>query len=176
MSNCCVRRKPAAKTMSPMSNRPVPHLNERGEMHMVEVGDKPETVRRAVAEATVALSPSVRRAIMEGTVPKGDVGAVARLAGIMAAKQTSDLIPLCHPLPLSGVDVKVDPCEEGMAITAEVRTTARTGVEMEAMTAVSVAALAVYDMVKSLERGVVIGPVRLLTKTGGRSGEWRRGG
>ncbi len=159
-----------------MSDESVPHLNERGEMHMVEVGDKPETVRRAVAEARLALSPLARRSVGEGTVPKGDVGAVARLAGIMAAKRTSDLIPLCHPLPLSGVEVKVDPCEEGMVVTAEVTTTARTGVEMEAMLAVSVAALAIYDMVKGLDRGVVIGPVRLLTKTGGRSGEWQRHG
>ena len=157
-----------------MSRKSVPHLNERGEMHMVEVGDKPETVRRAVAEARVEINPPARRAIVAGTIPKGDVGAVARLAGIMAAKRTSDLIPLCHPLPLSGIEVNVDPCDGGMMITAEVRTTARTGVEMEAMLAVSVAALAVYDMVKSLDRGVAIGPVRLLMKSGGRSGEWER--
>lgn len=157
-----------------MSRESVPHLNERGEMHMVEVGNKPQTVRRAVAEARVALGPEARRAITEGTAPKGDVGAVARLAGIMAAKRTPDLIPLCHPLPISGVDVSVDSGEDGMVITAEVRTTARTGVEMEAMAAASVAALAVYDMIKGLDRGVVIGPVRLLEKSGGRSGEWRR--
>ena len=156
-----------------MSEGSVSHLNEQGEMHMIEVGHKPETVRRAVAEARVALSPRVRRAVTEGTAPKGDVGAVARLAGIMAAKKTSDLIPLCHPLPLSGVEVRVDPDEEGVVITAEVRTRGRTGVEMEAMLAVSVAALAVYDMVKGMDRGVVIGPVRLLHKSGGRSGEWR---
>lgn len=142
---------------------------------MVEVGQKPETLRRAVAEATVATSPRVRRSIVEGRVPKGDVGAVARMAGIMAAKQTPALIPLCHPLPISGVEVKVHPCDDGMVITAEVRTTARTGVEMEAMTAVSVAALALYDMIKGLDRGIVIGPVRLLEKSGGRSGTWRRG-
>ena len=157
-----------------MSRGSVPHLNERGEMHMVEVGNKPETARRAVAEARVAMGPEARRAIGEGAAPKGDVAAVARLAGIMAAKRTPDLIPLCHPLPISGVDVSVDTGEDGMVITAEVRTTARTGVEMEAMAAVSVAALAVYDMIKGLDRGVVIGPVRLLEKSGGRSGEWRR--
>ena len=157
-----------------MSEDSPPHLNQRGEMHMVEVGKKPETVRRAVAQARVAISPRAMAAVMEGTVPKGDVGAVARLAGIMAAKRTSELIPLCHPLSLSGIEVNVDPSEDGMVITAEVRTTARTGVEMEAMLAVSVAALAVYDMVKGLDRGVVIGPVQLLHKSGGRSGEWRR--
>ena len=157
-----------------MSEDSPPHLNPRGEMHMVEVGDKAETVRRAVAQARVLISPRAMAAVMEGTVPKGDVGAVARLAGIMAAKRTSELIPLCHPLPLSGIEVNVDPSEDGMVITAEVRTTARTGVEMEAMLAVSVAALAVYDMVKGLDRGAVIGPVQLLHKSGGRSGEWRR--
>ncbi len=152
----------------------VSHLNERGEMHMVEVGGKPETMRRAVAEARVGVSSEVKRSIVEGTVPKGDVGAVVRLAGIMAAKRTAELVPLCHPLPLSGVQVNLDPCEGGMVITAEVRTTARTGVEMEAMAAVSVAALALYDMIKGLDRGVVIGPVQLLEKSGGRSGEWQR--
>ena len=152
----------------------VSHLNERGEMHMVEVGGKPETMRRAVAEARVGVSSEVKRSIVEGTVPKGDVGAVVRLAGIMAAKRTAELVPLCHPLPLSGVQVNLNPCEGGMVITAEVRTTARTGVEMEAMAAVSVAALALYDMIKGLDRGVVIGPVQLLEKSGGRSGEWQR--
>ncbi len=150
------------------------HLNERGEMHMVEVGGKPETMRRAVAEARVSISPEVRRSLLEGTLPKGDAWAAVRLAGIMAAKRTSELIPLCHPLPLSGIEVKVAPCEGGVAITAEVGTTARTGVEMEAMLAVSVAALALYDMVKGLDRGVVIGPVQLLEKSGGRSGTWKR--
>lgn len=141
---------------------------------MVEVGRKPETMRRAVAEAKVGVTREVTRAVLEGTVPKGDVGAVVRMAGIMAAKRTAELIPLCHPLPLSGIEVNLDHCEDGMLITAEVRTTARTGVEMEAMAAVSVAALALYDMIKGLERGVEIGPIRLLEKSGGRSGEWRR--
>lgn len=160
-----------------MSSEPAfSHLNNRGEMHMVEVGDKPVTVRRAVAEARVAVSPAARRSILEGTLPKGDVGAVVRLAGIMAAKRTPELIPLCHPLPLSGIEVTMSPCEGGMVITAEVRTTARTGVEMEAMSAVSVASLALYDMIKGLDRGAVVGPVQLLEKTGGRSGEWRREG
>ncbi|MCE2527506.1 MAG: cyclic pyranopterin monophosphate synthase MoaC [Actinomycetia bacterium] len=156
------------------SEEAVTHLNERGEMHMVEVGHKPATMRRAVAEARVGVSPEVTRSILEGVVPKGDVGAVVRMAGIMAAKRTAELVPLCHPLPLSGIEVNLEPCKDGMVITAEVRTTARTGVEMEAMSAVSVAALALYDMIKGLDRGVAIGPIQLLEKSGGRSGEWRR--
>ena len=150
------------------------HLDEQGEMRMVEVGEKPETVRRAVAEARVRLNPEVRRSLVEGSLPKGDALAAARLAGIMAAKRTSELIPLCHPLPLSGIDVKVAPHSEGVSITAAVRTTARTGVEMEAMVAVSVASLALYDMVKGLDRGAVVGPIRLMEKTGGKSGKWSR--
>ncbi len=158
-----------------MSDEPIySHLDKRGEMRMVEVGEKPETMRRAVAEAYVRLSPEVRHSLVEGTLPKGDALAAVRLAGIMAAKRTSELIPLCHPLPLSGIEVKIVPSGEGMAITAAIRTTGRTGVEMEAMVAVSVAALALYDMVKGLDRGAVIGPIRLLEKTGGKSGEWKR--
>ena len=149
------------------------HLDSQGEMRMVEVGEKPETMRRAVAEAHVQLVPEVRRSLLEGSLPKGDALAAVRLAGIMAAKRTSDLIPLCHPLPLSGIEVKVAPSSEGVSITATIRTTARTGVEMEAMVAVSVASLALYDMVKGLDRGAVIGPIRLLEKTGGKSGVWR---
>ena len=150
------------------------HLDSQGEMRMVEVGEKPETVRRAVAEAHLRLNPEVQRSLVEGTLPKGDALAAVRLAGIMAAKRTSELIPLCHPLPLSGIEVKVAPSSQGVSITAAVRTTARTGVEMEAMVAVSVASLALYDMVKGLDRGAVIGPIRLLEKTGGKSGDWAR--
>ncbi len=158
-----------------MNDEPVySHLDAQGEVRMVEVGGKPETMRRAVAEAHVLLSPAVRESLLEGTLPKGDALAAVRLAGIMAAKRTSELIPLCHPLPLSGVEVKVAPSPEGVSISSAVRTTARTGVEMEAMVAVSVASLALYDMVKGLDRGAVIGPIRLLEKTGGKSGEWRR--
>ncbi|MDE0232290.1 MAG: cyclic pyranopterin monophosphate synthase MoaC [bacterium] len=149
------------------------HLDSQGEMRMVEVGEKPETMRRAVAQAHVRLSPDVRRSLLEGSLPKGDALAAVRLAGIMAAKRTSELIPLCHPLPLSGIEVRVVPSPEGVSITAAVRTTARTGVEMEAMVAVSVASLTLYDMVKGLDRGAVIGPIRLLEKTGGKSGDWR---
>ncbi|MDE0133064.1 MAG: cyclic pyranopterin monophosphate synthase MoaC [bacterium] len=149
------------------------HLDERGEVRMVEVGEKPETMRRAVAEAHVRLDPEVRRSLLEGSLPKGDALAAVRLAGIMAAKRTSELIPLCHPLPLSGIEMRVAPTSEGVSITAAVRTTARTGVEMESMVAASVASLALYDMVKGLDRGAVIGPIRLLEKTGGKSGDWR---
>lgn len=157
-----------------MSEGPVfSHLDERGDVRMVEVGEKPETTRRAVAEAHVRLSPQVRRLLVEGSLPKGDALATVRLAGIMAAKRTSELIPLCHPLPLSGIEIKVAPTSGGVSVTAAARTTARTGVEMEAMVAVSVASLALYDMVKGLDRGAVIGPIRLLEKTGGKSGEWR---
>ena len=141
---------------------------------MVEVGEKPETVRRAVAEARVRLSPEVRRSLLEGSLPKGDALAAVRLAGIMAAKRTSALIPLCLPLPLSGIEMEVAPSPEGVSITAAVRTNARTGVEMEAMVGVCVASLTLYDMVKGLDRGAVIGPIRLLEKTGGKSGDWRR--
>lgn len=158
-----------------MSEEPVfSHLDEQGDVRMVEVGEKPETTRRAVAEAHIRLSPQVRRSLVEGSLPKGDALATVRLAGILAAKRTSELIPLCHPLPLSGIEIKVAPTSEGVSVTAAVRTTARTGVEMEAMVAVSVASLALYDMVKGLDRGAVIGPIRLLEKTGGKSGEWRR--
>lgn len=158
-----------------MSEEPVfSHLDEQGDVRMVEVGEKPETTRRAVAEAHVRLSPEVRRSLVEGSLPKGDALATVRLAGIMAAKRTSELIPLCHPLPLSGIEIKVAPTSEGVSVTAAVRTTARTGVEMEAMVAVSVASLALYDMVKGLDRGAVIGPTHLLEKTGGKSGDWRR--
>lgn len=140
---------------------------------MVDVGDKEPTDRRAEAEATVVMSADTAGKLFAGSLPKGDAAGVCRLAGIMAAKKTSDLIPLCHPLPLSGVAVDAERTAEGVRITAAVRTVGRTGAEMEAMTAAAVAALALYDMVKGVERGVYISRVRLLSKTGGRSGEWR---
>ena len=140
---------------------------------MVDVGGKDVTDRRAVAAAVVRVSEGTARAIREGDAPKGDVIGTARLAGIQAAKRTAELIPLCHPLPLSFVDVRIDVGETEVAIEAEARTTAQTGVEMEALTAASVAALTVYDMVKGLERGVEIGALRLLEKTGGRE-NWSR--
>jgi cyclic pyranopterin phosphate synthase len=150
------------------------HLNERGEVHMVDVGDKDVTDRVAVAEAFVRLSTDTRDRLFAGETPKGDALATVRLAGIMAAKRTSELIPLCHPLSLSSVSVEVDEHESGARIHARVRTTDRTGVEMEALTAVSVAALTLYDMVKGLERGVEITDVRLVSKSGGRTGTWSR--
>jgi cyclic pyranopterin phosphate synthase len=143
---------------------------------MVDVGAKEVTERRAVARATVRMSPQTAAAVAAGNAPKGDVLGTARIAGIQAAKRTGELIPLCHPLPLDyvGVDAVVDADAGTVTLTAEARINARTGVEMEALTAVSVAALTVYDMVKGLEKGVEIADVVLLEKTGGRSGDWRR--
>jgi cyclic pyranopterin phosphate synthase len=143
---------------------------------MVDVGDKPATDRRAVARAVVRVSPETARAVAAGDAPKGDVLGTARIAGIQAAKRTSELIPLCHPLPLSfvGVEGAVDSDAGEIMLTAEARTTGQTGVEMEALTAAAVAALTVYDMIKGLERGVEIKEVVLLEKSGGRSGDWRR--
>jgi cyclic pyranopterin phosphate synthase len=140
---------------------------------MVDVGAKAVTDRRAVARAVVTLSAETAAAVRRGDAPKGDVIGTARLAGIQAAKRTSDLIPLCHPLPLSFVDVAAEIGETEVTLTAEARTSAQTGVEMEAMTAAAVAALTVYDMVKGIERGVSLGPVELLEKTGGKR-DWRR--
>ena len=152
------------------------HLDEAGRARMVDVGGKPETDRRARARATVRMSPETAALVERGDAPKGDVLATARIAGIQAAKRTAELIPLCHPLPLSFVDVEVgiDAAAGVVELRAEARTRGRTGVEMEAMTAASVAALTVYDMVKGVERGVHIAEVALLEKSGGRSGEWRR--
>ena len=141
---------------------------------MVDVGAKPLSDRRAVARATVRMSASTAAAVARGDAPKGDVVGTARIAGIQAAKRTAELVPLCHPLPLSYVDVAVELGETAVVLTAEARTSAQTGVEMEAMTAAAVAALTVYDMVKGLERGVTIEAVELLEKSGGRSGDWRR--
>jgi cyclic pyranopterin phosphate synthase len=141
---------------------------------MVDVGGKPVTDREAIARGSITMSREARRLIRAGAVKKGDPLQAARLAGIMAAKQTAALIPLCHPLPLSNVDVELAPTAGGYAIEARVRTTAQTGVEMEALTAVAVAALTVYDMVKAVDRTMVIGNIRLELKRGGRSGEYRR--
>ena len=153
------------------------HLDEHGTARMVDVGDKAATDRRAVARALVRMSPATAAKVLAGDAPKGDVLGTARIAGIQAAKRTGELIPLCHLLPLDHVDVDatVDAAAGTVTLTAEASVTARTGVEMEAMTAVSVAALTVYDMVKGIERGVEIAEVALLEKSGGRSGTWRRG-
>jgi cyclic pyranopterin phosphate synthase len=157
------------------------HLDDAGRAKMVDVGEKPATARRAVAEGFVLLLPETLRAIAEERVPKGEVLAVARVAGIMAAKRTGELIPLCHPLPVESVEVDFDlPSFEPAAgeqrvalrVKAVARITAKTGVEMEALTAVSVAALTIYDMCKAIDRGIVIDTIRLLKKSGGRSGEW----
>ncbi|HEX2104748.1 MAG TPA: cyclic pyranopterin monophosphate synthase MoaC [Solirubrobacteraceae bacterium] len=152
------------------------HLDEHGTARMVDVGAKPQTARRAVARALVRMDPATAARVAAGDAPKGDVLGTARIAGIQAAKRTGELIPLCHPLPLDHVDVEaaVDAAAGTVTLTAEARVTARTGVEMEALTAVSVAALTVYDMVKGLEKGVEIASVVLLEKSGGRSGDWRR--
>jgi cyclic pyranopterin phosphate synthase len=141
---------------------------------MVDVGDKPVTAREAVARGSIRIGARARRAIRRGRVAKGDPLQAARLAGIMAAKRTAELVPLCHPLPLTHVAVKIAARPDGYVIEARVRTSARTGVEMEALTAVAVAALTVYDMVKALDRDMVIGDIRLVEKRGGRSGEYRR--
>ena len=150
------------------------HLDDDGAPRMVDVGDKPVTARRAVAEAIVRFRPEVLAALVAGGGPKGDAFVTARLAGIGAAKRTSDLIPLCHPLPLDRVDVELVPDAAAGTVTirAEARVTARTGVEMEALTAASVAALTLYDMAKALQRDIVIDGVRLLEKSGGRSGDY----
>ena len=152
------------------------HLDDDGRARMVDVGDKEASDRRAVARAAVRMKPATAALVERGEGPKGDVSSVARIAGIQAAKRTAELIPLCHPLPLAFIDVavEVDSSAGEVVLRAEARTRAETGVEMEAMTACAVAALTVYDMVKGAERGVEIGPVVLLEKTGGRE-DWRRG-
>jgi cyclic pyranopterin phosphate synthase len=152
------------------------HFDERGQSRMVDVGGKPVSERMARASGSVRMSPATLALIRDRKLAKGDVLEVARLAGIMAAKRTADLIPLCHPLPLDAVTIDFDfPDDATLAIAAEARVTARTGVEMEALTAVSVAALTVYDMCKGIDRGMTIAEIRLEEKSGGRSGHWRRG-
>lgn len=152
------------------------HLDAQGEAQMVDVSDKTPTVRQAVAACQVRMLAETFTAIQAGNAPKGDVLGTARVAGIMAAKQTSGLIPLCHPLPIQKVEVQItpDPKLPGYQIQATVKTKAETGVEMEALTAVSVAALTLYDMAKALEKGMVIESIRLLNKTGGKSGDYSR--
>ncbi|OWK31649.1 cyclic pyranopterin monophosphate synthase MoaC [Sphingomonas dokdonensis] len=148
------------------------HLDEAGAARMVDVGGKTETSREAVAEGRITMSAEAAQAIAAGAVAKGDVLAVARVAGIMAAKRTSELIPLCHPLPLTKVTIDLSVEADGVSATATVATAGRTGVEMEALTAVSTALLTIYDMAKALDKRMVIGGVRLLTKRGGKSGDF----
>lgn len=151
------------------------HLDEHGKAKMVDVSAKDTTTRTAMAEAIVRMKPETLALVLEGTAPKGDVLAAARIAGIMAAKKTSEIIPLCHPLPISGVTIACEPDEEGslIRVLASVKVSGQTGVEMEAMTAASVAALTIYDMLKAAERGIVIEAVRLMSKDGGKSGSYR---
>jgi cyclic pyranopterin phosphate synthase len=150
------------------------HLDKEGRVAMVDTSAKPQTARRAVASAMVLMSPATLRAVREHRTPKGDPLETARLAGIMAAKRTADLIPLCHTLPLTHVDVRAEVVEAGVRLEAEAATQAQTGVEMEALTAVTVAALVVYDMCKAVDKAMTITDVRLELKTGGKSGTYRR--
>ena len=165
-------RKPAPRA----ERRRLTHVDRSGRPRMVDVSDKPVTARRAVAEASVAVSQETLSLVIDGGGPKGDVLGVAELAGVMAAKRTSDLIPLCHPLPLTDLVVAITPDRAAglLRVRAEAATTGPTGVEMEALTAASIAALTVYDMVKGVEKGVEIRSVRLVSKTGGKSGDWSR--
>ncbi len=166
-------RKPAPRS----ERRRLTHVDRAGRPRMVDVSAKPSTARRAVAEAIVSMSDETLNLVIDGRTDKGDVLGVAELAGVMAGKRTSELIPLCHPLPLTNLVVAVTPdrAAGGLRIRAEAATTGPTGVEMEALTAASVAALTVYDMVKGVERGVEIRSVGLVSKTGGKSGDWHRG-
>jgi cyclic pyranopterin monophosphate synthase len=157
------------------STPPLSHVDRRGRVRMVDVAAKPETVREAVADGFVRLSAEALRAIRRKAVKKGDPLQTARLAGILAAKRTAEIIPLCHPLPLTHVDVDLVPRGRGYLVEARVGTVGRTGVEMEALVAVSVAALTLYDMLKAVDRTIAIGPIRLREKRGGRSGPYRRG-
>ncbi len=152
------------------------HIGASGEAHMVDVGDKVETTRIATAEGFVRMLPETLSLILEGNAKKGDVIGTARLAGIMAAKKTSDLIPLCHPLMLTKVSVEIeeDAALPGLRVTATAKLSGKTGVEMEALTAVSVACLTIYDMAKAADKGMEIGGIQLLQKSGGKSGDWRR--
>jgi len=151
------------------------HIDETGRARMVDVSGKAATVREAAAEGFLRMAPQTLALALSGEGKKGDVRAVAEIAGVMAAKKTADLIPMCHPLALSRVEVRVEPAEGGLSVTARVKTTGPTGVEMEALTAASVALLTLYDMLKAAEKGMVIETVRLLSKTGGKSGDWTAG-
>lgn len=154
------------------------HLDASGRARMVDVTDKPATSRRAVAEGRIRCRPETLALVKEGKAPKGAVVQTAELAGVMAAKRTGDLIPLCHPLPLTGIDVTIaaDDTLPGFNVRAEVRTSGPTGVEMEALTAVSVACLTLFDMLKAVDRAMVIEGIRVTAKSGGRSGDWSQGG
>ncbi len=152
------------------------HLDEKGRARMVEVGDKPETAREAIARGRVEMKAETLRLILEGGLPKGDVLGTARVAGVMAAKRCSEMIPMCHPLRLTSIGLTFDPAGDGLDIESVVRARDRTGVEMEAMTAVSVAALTIYDMCKAVDKAMTISGIRLVKKTGGKSGTFIRPG
>jgi cyclic pyranopterin phosphate synthase len=154
--------------------KPLSHIDDEGRIRMVDTGDKEISSRRATASARVLMNSDTVLALRQHRTPKGDPLEAARLAGIMAAKKTADLIPLCHPLPLTHVDVRAEIVDDGVALRAEAATNAQTGVEMEALTAVSVAALTIYDMCKALEKGMIITDVTLESKTGGKSGDYRK--
>jgi cyclic pyranopterin phosphate synthase len=160
-----------------MSEKQLSHIDDAGRARMVDVTAKDETLRVAVAKGRVVMQPETLRLLLRGEIAKGNVLTTAQVAGTMAAKKTSELIPMCHPLLLTGIDVELTPDEAASAveITATVRTTGKTGVEMEALTAVSVAALTVYDMCKAVDRGMRVDGVRLVSKTGGKSGDWSAG-
>jgi cyclic pyranopterin phosphate synthase len=148
------------------------HIDDTGRARMVDVSAKPATAREAVAEGFLRMRPETLQLALSGGGAKGDVRAVAEIAGVMAAKRTAELIPMCHPLPITKAEVRIEPGEGGLAVTARVKTTGQTGVEMEALTAASIACLTLYDMLKSAEKGMVIEAVRLVAKTGGKSGDW----
>jgi len=152
------------------------HLNDKGDVHMVDVGDRPSTKREAHASGSIQMLPATLAMIQRGDTPKGDLLAVARVAAIQAAKRTWELIPLCHPLPISGMEVEIEACETlpGLTLSCRCRTTGSTGVEMEAMTAVSVGLLTLYDMLKSVDPGMTISAIQLIKKEGGRNGVWQR--
>jgi cyclic pyranopterin phosphate synthase len=152
------------------------HIGDDGAARMVDVGGKPATARRAVASGRITMSPQALAAIREGNAPKGDVLGTARIAGIMAAKRTGELIPLCHPLSLEAVTIDFAFEADAIRVTATASLTGRTGVEMEAMTAASIALLTIYDMAKGVDKGMVIGEVRLIAKSGGKSGDWKAPG
>ena len=170
------RRIPTGGAVRPARRgaRTLSHIDADGHVRMVDVGEKPETARVAIARGRISIAAPALALIRARKIAKGDPLQAARLAGIMAAKRTSDLVPLCHPLPLSHVAIEIRPLRGGYEIEARVQTTARTGVEMEALTAVSLAALTIYDMVKAVDREMVIGEIRLVAKRGGRSGEYVR--
>ncbi|MBU5673352.1 cyclic pyranopterin monophosphate synthase MoaC [Paenibacillus brevis] len=158
-----------------MSQEKLTHFNEQGRAHMVDVSDKSETKRMAVVKSEIRMKPETLRRIQEGSIGKGDVLAVAQVAGIMAAKKTADLIPMCHPLPLTGIDITFEIPEEGiLSFRVKVKTTGVTGVEMEALTAAQVVGLTIYDMCKAIDKDMVLGPTYLEQKRGGKSGDYER--